>query len=446
MSEVSNIISWHDNRLSHSSFECLQKIPAHWDAVRLRYLASEPLAYGANEAALEDNPNFPRFIRITDINEDGSLRSETFKSLPIEIAEPYLLNEGDILLARSGATVGKAFIYRKEWGQACFAGYLIRFRCNRNLIIPDFLYAFTQCDIYWSQVREGTIQATIQNFSAEKYGEILIPLPPLCEQRSIAQYLDRQTAKIDTLITAKQYLLNLLAEKRRALITHAVTRGLNADVLLRDSGIEWLGEIPRHWEIPPVHARYEVQLGKMLDEKKIRGTHLAPYLRNVDVQWDSINTNDLPEMDFDEDERLKFRLKPGDILVCEGGEIGRTAIWRNKIDECYYQKALLRLRPVLQSDVPKFFVYVMRMMVEMEIFASQATSSTIKHLTAEALRVMRYPAPPYSEQLAIVAHLDNQLSKLDALNSATKHTIELLQERRIALISAAVTGQIRIPT
>ena len=116
----------------------LREIPANWQVRRLRYLASGPLMYGANEAASETDPSFPRFVRITDISEDGSLRPETFRSLPSEIAEPYLLREGDILLARSGATVGKTFIYRKEWGKACFAGYLIRFPCNRDLLLPRF--------------------------------------------------------------------------------------------------------------------------------------------------------------------------------------------------------------------------------------------------------------------------------------------------------------------
>ena len=206
-----------------SGVEWLGEIPRRWGVERLRYLASEPLMYGANEAALETDPSFPRFVRITDISEDGSLRSETFKSLPSEIAEPYLLREGDVLLARSGATVGKTFIYRKEWGKACFAGYLIRLRCNRDLLLPDFLFAFTQSHIYWSQIRGGTIQATIQNFSAEKYGGILLPLPPPTEQHSIVVYLDGETAKIDELSSTVKKNVKLLQERRAALISAAVT-------------------------------------------------------------------------------------------------------------------------------------------------------------------------------------------------------------------------------
>ena len=210
-------------KMKDSGVEWLGEIPAHWQVRRLRYLASGSLMYGANEAALETDPSSPRFVRITDISEDGSLRPETFKSLPSEIAEPYLLREGDVLLARSGATVGKTFIYRKEWGKACFAGYLIRFPCNRDLLLPDFLFAFTRSHIYWSQIRGGTIQATIQNFNAEKYGELLLPLPPLTEQHTIVSYLDVEGTRIDTLIEKIKKSVTLLREYRTSLISTAVT-------------------------------------------------------------------------------------------------------------------------------------------------------------------------------------------------------------------------------
>ena len=108
----------------------LGEIPQHWEVKRLKFLLSEPLKYGANEAAELTDTDLPRYIRITDVNEDGSLRDDTFRSLPNDIAEPYLLNEGDILLARSGATVGKTFIYRNFWGMAAYAGYLIRARID----------------------------------------------------------------------------------------------------------------------------------------------------------------------------------------------------------------------------------------------------------------------------------------------------------------------------
>ena len=177
-----------------------------------------------------------------------------------------------------------------------------------------------------------------------------LQVPGFENQHVVADYLDRETARIDALVAEKERMLALLEEKRTALISHTVTRGINPDAPLKSSGLDWLGDIPAHWNIPPVYARFEVQLGKMLDEKKIKGNHLAPYLRNIDVQWGAINVSNLPEMDFDEEDRVRYSLKPGDILICEGGEIGRSAIWNGELDECYYQKALHRLRSTNGDD------------------------------------------------------------------------------------------------
>ena len=186
-------------------------------------MSTEPLAYGANEAALDDDQSFPRFIRITDINEKGNLIDETYRSLEPTIAEPYMLNDGDILLARSGATVGKAFLYKESWGPSCFAGYLIRLRCNKQLVRPEFIFAYTQSDPYWSQIKEGTIQATIQNFSAEKYGDLFLTLPPLWEQSEIIDQLSTSLSELDTLRSSAKSTIALLRERRSALISAAIT-------------------------------------------------------------------------------------------------------------------------------------------------------------------------------------------------------------------------------
>ena len=243
---------------------------------------------------------------------------------------------------------------------------------------------------------------------------------------------------------AEADIVRLLQEvtKRRGLITRAVTRGLNVDAPLRDSGIPWAGKIPAHWKTPPVYARFEVQLGKMLDEKRIRGAHLAPYIRNVDVQWEGINTTNLPEMDFDDYDRSRYALRVGDILVCEGGEVGRCALWNGAHPECYYQKALHRLRPTGGDDDPAFFVLVMRALVDSGQFELQSSAATIRHLPAEKLRIIRYPAPPLDEQRAIVAHVAAETEKLQALSFAIEHIAELIGSRRTTLVTAAVTGMI----
>lgn len=196
--------------------------------------------------------------------------------------------------------------------------------------------------------------------------------------------------------------------------------------------------LPPGWTTPPVYARYSVQLGKMLDEKRIAGTHLAPYLRNADVQWTHVNTTDLPEMDFSAEDRERFSLRSGDLLVCEGGEVGRTALWDGRLSECYFQKAIHRLRPVTDNDEPSFFRYFMQFAVHSGLFAL-STASTIQHLPAEKLRIVRYPSPPYTQQRAIADYLDRETARLDALVTAKERVLGLLAEKHRALITRAVT-------
>jgi len=321
---------------------------------------------------------------------------------------------------------------------------------NQALLGFDFKPNIEKQYVKWQlrylqpRIIEEARSSTQNNLNAEIVRNLSIPLPPIREQHAIASYLDRETGRIDVLVTAKLRLLEMLAQKRFTIIFRTITRGLDHNVPTRDSGIPWIGKIPAHWETPPVYARFEVQLGKMLDEKRIKGTHLAPYLRNVDVQWGEINTSDLPEMDFDDEDRRRYSLREGDILVCEGGEIGRCAIWKGARVDCYYQKALHRLRPIGGKDLPEFFVHVMRAIVGADVFSSQSAAATIQHLPEEKLRIVRYPAPPINEQRDIVEYISRETSKIDAVRDATEKTITLLKERRSALITAIVTGQISI--
>jgi type I restriction enzyme S subunit len=274
---------------------------------------------------------------------------------------------------------------------------------------------------------------------------VAVPVPPRSEQLAIADFLDRETAKIDALIAEQQRLIELLQEKRQAVISHAVTKGLNPDAPMKDSGVEWLGEVPEHWSVSAVGHRYEVRLGKMLDEKRVTGEYLRPYLRNTDVQWESINVEELPEMDFEPSEHDRYSLREGDLLVCEGGEVGRSAIWQSQLSFCFYQKALHRLRPHNQrSDNSRFQLYVMRMACSMGVFEASAGKATINHLPAESFRRYRFAYPPLDEQIAIGEHLSQVCSQMNELEAEAQSLVSTLQERRSALISAAVTGQIDV--
>lgn len=210
-------------KMSDSKVVWLGKIPSHWKVKKLKHLVTAPLMYGANEAAIDTDTNNPRFIRITDVTEDGGLKNDTFCSLPESVAKPYLLKDGDILLARTGGTVGKSFRYSNSWGRCCFAGYLIKASLNQNEILSDWFYQYAQTNYYWDWIASSQIQATLPNVSAEKYNNFQMAIPPILEQHQILKIIDRKVDLYRSLITNAESAIRLLHERRTAIISAAIT-------------------------------------------------------------------------------------------------------------------------------------------------------------------------------------------------------------------------------
>ena len=207
--------------MKDSGISLTPSIPEHWKVSRLKYVGKEPLIYGANESG-ELTPNGVRYIRITDIDSNGKLKNDSMLYLDKKLSIPFLLKSGDVLLARSGGTVGKSFLY-DDAEAACFAGYLIRFRADEHKILPRFFYYFTQSSAYWDFIGLVTIQATIQNVSAEKYANLTIPLPPKEEQQKIIDFLNPKTKQTDYLIQITETQIKKLQEYRQTLISNVVT-------------------------------------------------------------------------------------------------------------------------------------------------------------------------------------------------------------------------------
>ena len=195
--------------------------PSHWLCAPMKYFLKENMSYGANESAESDDRSYPRYIRITDITDDGDLRDETFKSLSPEKAKDYILNPGDILFARSGATVGKTYLYRGGF-DACYAGYLIRARCGEKLL-PEFLFLYTQTSMYEAWKNSVYIQATIPNISADKYSELRVLVPPLEEQREIVEAANKKCKSMNSLQKELRAQIEDLYKYREAIISEAVT-------------------------------------------------------------------------------------------------------------------------------------------------------------------------------------------------------------------------------
>jgi type I restriction enzyme, S subunit len=424
--------------------EWLGEIPARWLTKRLKFVAAEPLKYGANESAEANDPNLPRFIRITDIKDDGTLHDDTFKSLPEEVARPFLLKQGDLLLARSGATVGKTFMYRESWGKACHAGYLIRCRVNPALARPEFVAYFATTANYWGWLSSVFIQATIQNVSAEKYANLLLPIPPLDEQSVIVRFLDQETSRIDGLVAKKERLIELLQEKRTALISHAVTKGLNPNAPMKDSGVEWLGEIPAHWEVKAfkrVTTRVDVGIAEA-------ATHAyaetgVPILRSTNVRPNRLELDDVLHIEpwFAEKNRSKL-LFQGDIVTVRTGNAGVSAVVPESLhrSQCF----TMLISTLKDRQVPEFFCYLLNADAGQTVFKLDGWGTAQVNISVPILKEVPVVEPPFEEQKIIVDYVKSQTAKLDALIAKTLNSIERLREYRTALISAAVTGKIDV--
>ena len=305
--------------------------------------------------------------------------------------------------------------------------------------------------IYWLlqtlQLDEGTDESAVPGLNRETAYSRYVLVPPLAQQRAIADYLDRETARLDALVAAKERVLGLLAEKRRALITRAVIRGLDPHAPLRDSGVPWLGEIPARWEATRLKFVADVQtgiaLGKSFGNKLVRE---YSYLRVANVQDGYLDLTEVKSIALPDKEAILYHLQVGDVLMNEGGDadkLGRGAIWTGQISPCLHQNHVFAVRP--QRISPNWLNYWALSNVAKAYFESHAKKSTnLASISASNLSEMPLLMPPSQEQKGVVDHITRYTSKIDRVCDATKRTIALLKERRSALIAAAVTGQIDI--
>ena len=426
-----------------ASYEWIGDIPTGWKIEKLKRILISPLMYGTNEAAELEDKDLPRYIRITDFNGDGILREDTFKSLPFDKAEGYYLKEGDVLFARSGATVGKSFIFNNYKGRACFAGYLIKASPNLHKLSPDFLYYYTQSlayDIWCSSI---FTQATIQNISATKYAYLPIPLPSITIQHRIVAYLDKTCAAIDKAIEAKQKQLGILDALRKSIIHKAVTRGLDDSVELKDSRVEWIGRIPRNWDVRRIKSIAEIRYG--LGQPPAQKDDGLPMVRATNVSAGKITDKDLIYIDARElpPGRNPY-LKEGEIIVVRSGAYtGDSAIIPKR-----YAGAVTGYDMVItvtQAE-PRFLAYSL---LSDYVLNSQILLLTLRaaqpHLNAHELGGVRLSLPETrAEQREICDYLDLKLAESARITKTIVAQISTLEQYRKSLIHECVTGKRRI--
>ncbi|MBF0426290.1 MAG: restriction endonuclease subunit S [Magnetococcales bacterium] len=265
-------------------------------------------------------------IRMNNIGIDGSLNWNQVRRVPAtdRQLQRLALREGDVLfnLTNSPDLVGKSAIFQPIGEPVVFSNHFLRLRTDNKRLDPRYLARWLTSQ-WQHRVFHGLCTRWVNQASVRKDDllALQIPLPPLPEQKRIAAILDKADA---------------IRRKRRQAL------GL-ADQFLRAVFLEMFGDPvtnPKGWPFKKFSDVCDIRLGKMLDAKKQTGNHGRKYLRNANVQWNRFDLNDLLEMDFDEKDRKTFDLRDGDVLICEGGEVGRSAIWRNQLGECYFQKAL----------------------------------------------------------------------------------------------------------
>ena len=347
--------------------------------------------------------------------------------------EGYDFDVPGIVLSAVGARCGKTFKANGEWGVVA----------NTHCLFPrqnsdrDFLWFLTNKDDWWEKGGSAQPFIKVSDSLARKWA-----FPTLAEQSAIASFLDHETAKIDALIAEQEKLIELLKEKRSAVISHAVTKGLNPDVKMKDSGVEWLGMVPEGWEVKPLKA-----VASHNDETIDESHDADSEILYVDISGvDASKGIQMKEaLRFGEaPSRARRIVKNGDVIVSTVRTYLRAiAPVKNPEPNLVVSTGFAVIRAKDRLD-PHFSPYVLSAAHFIEQVIARSVGVSYPAINASDLVRIPVPLPTLAEQSAIASFLDHETSKIDALTTEAQQGINLLEERRSALISAAVTGQIDV--
>ena len=425
-----------------SGIEWIGEVPVHWQVLTLRHVLRS-----ANRRNRADLPLLSvvrdRGVVVRNILD----KNENHNFIPDDLSNYKVVT-------RCQFVINKMKAWQGSYGVSSFLGivspaYYV-FDVN-DIVNANYFHMAIRSHAYvpcFTQASDG-VRIDQWDLSLPRMREILFLVPPISEQVAVVRFLDHVDRRIQRYVRAKQKLIAVLEEQNQVVIEQSVTGRIDVRTgrpyaAYKLSRVEWLGQVPEHWDVAALRHRYSQCLGKMLDAQRITGSHSVPYLRNVDVQWDRVNVEDLPVMDIAPEEYERYTLKRGDLLVCEGGEMGRSAIWSGELARCGFQKALHRLRPRCAGrDVPRFMHYALHAAVQGNAF-DDGHLSTIAHLTGEKLRTHRFPFPPVEEQESLVTFLDTVMKRVNRAISGVDRQIELLREYRTRLISDVVTGKLDV--
>lgn len=430
--------------MKDSGIDCIGQIPSDWDLMRFKFCLAEQLKYGANESGVEYQPDLPRYIRITDINSDGTLKEEGKLSLNEEQADGFLLKDGDILFARSGATVGKSFLYKSEYGNSAFAGYLIKASVNK-IVIPEFVNYITQSSYYDIWKDQIFTQATIQNISAEKYNQLPIVIPSKEEQQHIVNFLNKKTDAINSIIQKQKDIVIKLSEYKQSMITQVVTNGFGCDVEKKNTSISGLAQIPKTWNVVPLKTLFSFSKGLSITKSDLtdEGIKVISYGQIHSKSCDGVHaTNELIRFTANEFKSCNSLAKCGGFIFADTSEDLEgcgNAIYIT--DEVYGGYHTVVLNPKEEHDY-RYLAYLFKTDAWRTELRKQLTEVKVFSVTQFALKNMHVILPSYEEMVQIADFLDSKCLKINESIERSNKIIQKLEEYKKTLIYNAVTGKI----
>ena len=416
-----------------SGVEWLGEIPAHWQIKRLKHLAP------VHACKLDTKPDDSLYVGLEHMESwTGRLLLQEQPERVESAVSSF--TAGDVLLGKLRPYLAKAA--QPDFDGVC-SSEILTLRpapgcCSRYL---------THCLLNAPYVRwldSLTFGARMPRVSAEQVGCSFTLFPPAIEQRTIADFLDRETAKIDGLVAKKQRLIGLLQEQRVALITRAVTRGLDPSAPTKNSGVEWLGEVPAHWNVKRLkHLAPGTTVGIVVTPSKYYVDHGVPCLRSLNVSRGAVDTENLVFISESANElHGKSKIFAGDVVVVRTGQAGIAAVVPASLDGANCIDLLIVRRS--DSLLPKFVYYYLNSQTAISQAAEQSVGAIQAHYNTSTLARLVVPSIPLEEQRRIVQYLDEATRRIDRLVAKVNEAIDHLNEYRTALISAAVTGKIDV--
>ena len=380
-----------------------------------------------------------------NILRSGGITLDGVKRVPREFYERMTkghLADADVLINKDGAQTGKVGLYRNQNGSPlCINEHLFLIRGNAEKIAQEFLYYTLLSSLGQNQINAQISGSAQPGLKSDFLHGIFVEIPDaISEQTKISEILltvDQAIEQTEAFIAKQQRI-------KTGLIQDLLTRGIDEDGNLRSEETDEfkdspLGRIPVEWEVKPIGRIFFIQLGKMLSKKSKTGEDPFPYIGNKNVQWERIDSSAVEWMDFSPREREKFALAPGDILVCEGGEVGRSCVWQGEISNCFYQKAVHRLRPKERYEI-KLFPKFMRWAISEGVLSHFTNQTSIAHLTKEKLQALPITIQREEEQSRICRVFDC----VDAPLLASENQLRKLILLKSALMQDLLTGKVSI--